>query len=603
MTGIPPTLPPVSVPAALPAVVTATPVAQVPPPIANLPPNSVIDATVVAALEQAQQAQQARSIVQLVTALGNVSVRLPFPIPANAALTLQLVGTGANLAFRVIAINGQPIQGGLPPGLAETPTTGATLATGTWTAGAATAATAATESRASALNSFLPPTSTKLDGAAATDEISAPSIGARAAGIPATVVFGSQPGWPTGTQLILRLLGVESPPTQTGVANAQPGEEHGGTATAPGDSETGSEFGQSGGGNLGKPAIETAGQPQYLVPGGSGAPESPETEAAPTGTGGQAGVQGPGTASASSPPTAGPTNAPTGQGALVVPDRLSGVVAPNSLAGKPLIQTPLGLIALETAPDLPPGARVLLETVGNPVPPQAAPAAAAPSTAAGQPATGWSSFTDAIAVLQKADPAVAQMLVQRLPDLSPQFMLNAAGWVAAAETGNMRAWLGDRATKALENAGRADLIERLEGDMGEMRASVTLPQGAGDWQVLTMPLFFEQRIERIRLTMRRQRGQDDDAGRSEEGLRFLVDVDMSRLGALQFDGLVKRNAKSFDLIVRSRQALPDEVRREIAIIFARALDNMGMIGAAVFKQAVAFVEPVSAHPAGTGVIT
>ncbi len=207
-----------------------------------------------------------------------------------------------------------------------------------------------------------------------------------------------------------------------------------------------------------------------------------------------------------------------------------------------------------------------MQTVGQPTLPP--PIAATPPGQTPAQATGWSSFGEAMAVLQKADPAVAQLLVQRLPDLGPQFAGNLMSWVAAAQTGDMRAWLGERAVKTLEKAGRADLIGKLEDDMSGMRAPVSLPQLGNDWQALTLPLFFGQRVERVRLTFRRAKGEEDGVkGIDDEGLRFLLDIDMSRLGALQLDGLVKRQAKQFDLIVRSRLELPETVRRDINGIF------------------------------------
>jgi hypothetical protein len=577
MTTIPPAPPPAATPTAPPpAVVTATPVSAVPAEIANLPPNATLDATVAAT--------QARAVVALVTELGDLAVRLPLPVQPNAQLTLQLTGSGANLQFRVIAINGQALQPGpgLTPSLGELtlpPLAGPFVAPGQ---GGALATVANSP----------PQTGTLARSSAAAGE-AFPSVPPNS-GIAATVVFGTQPGLPTGTQLILRLLNIDAPVAGGPEFGTSPAGTPIGASTIPGLSAANSLAGSIGRSGAG---IETAA-------GGISGLEADGSPAAPVGGSSSApGLSaGPGTPSAATPtaglPPAGALGAnPLGPFDPSAP--LRGVVAPNSLGGKPLIQTSAGLISLDAAPELQAGARVTFETVGNPIPPaatsSAAPAAAQANPA--QPATGWSAFGDAMAVLQKADAAAAQMLVQRLPDLGPQFAVNAMGWIAAAQTDDIRAWLGDRAVKALEKAGRADLIERLEGDMGEMRASVTLPRGAGDWQVLTLPLFLGQQIERVRLTLRRAHDDEEAEGRDEEGLRFLLDVDMSRLGPLQLDGLVKRRGKRFDLIVRSRFALPDEVQREIGAIFARALDKMGMAGAAVFKQAVAFVEPLPA-PAG-----
>lgn len=574
MTTIPPSLPPVPVSSGGQAVVTATPVSDVPPQIAALPSNATIDATVTATQAVAQatanaaaaaSASLARSnVVQLSTALGTVTVRLPMPVAPNTNLRLQMIGTGATAFLRVIAINGQALAGGNPaPAIGEPnplplPPLAGPLTGNTQAAGAAPL-------------QQLPQTGAQAaNGAAAGETIPTPSPGS---GLPATVVFGTDSAIPNGTQLTVRLLDIVPP----GAANPLP---------LPGAMPASPLFPPSATPLPGAPAVVA----QPALPGATplvpGTPPAaiPVPPGGPVGIGPAAPEQIPG-----APTLAAQTPATDDSAAPAVPSTLPGTVAPNSLGGKPLIQTPIGLLTLDAGPDLLPGSQLTLQTVGTPQPP---PAASVHPTQA-QAQTGWTSFGEAMAVLQKADPAAAQFLVQRLPDLGPQFVSNMITWVAAAQTGDVRAWLGKRTVDALEKAGRADLIAKLDDDMAGMRTPVNLPQLGDGWQSLTLPLFFGQRIERVRLTMRRAKeGEDGVAGGDEEGLRFLVDVDMSVLGAMQFDGLVKRQAKHFDLIVRSRLELPDRVQRDINGIFTRSLEGLGMTGGAVFKQTVAFIEPL-----------
>lgn len=590
MSAIPPTLPPAPVPAPAPTAATvATPVAAVPAAIASLPPNSTIEATVVAqtaqaaaqaqaAAAQATSAQtQVRAALQLMTALGNLTVRLPMAVPPDASLRLQVMGTGPNLQLRLLAVNGQPVAAGASSAVADLRGNALATVAGS-SAGAAPAGTALSGAAEQ-------PAAAGGDTALQFDVPPATPTG----GLNATIVFATDPALPNGTQLTVRLLDLEPPappgagdevaaqPEPSGAAAATNAEPAPAVPLAPGSSPAPGEPGVTDQDLAVANAADPGGTPSI----------APEARTAPEGA-----VAIPTVGSSPAPPTA--TPAPS-----AVPATLAGMVAPNSLGGRTLLQTPIGLLSLDAGPELAAGSRVLLETVGPPQPP----AAVAPSEAQalrGGPAPGWSAFSDAVAVLQKADPAAAAALVERLPDFGPQFVPNMVTWIAAASTGDMRSWLGDRTIKALEKAGRGDLIERLEGDMGEMRASVTLPQTSSAWQTVILPLFFGQQIERVRMTVRRTRGDDEDEGRDEEGTRFLVDVDMSRLGALQLDGLIKRRAKRFDLIVRSRRELPDQVQHDIGNIFARSLEGLGMTGGAVFKAAVAFVEPIPAYPTRAG---
>lgn len=577
MTTIPPSLPQVpATPVAAPAAVTATVVSQPPAQIANLLLNSVIEATVTAA--------PARGLVQIDTAAGPLTIRLPVTLPPNATLSLQLSSLPPNLQFRLLSINGMPT---LPTALAGTPDP--LLA-----ALAETPEFGATGAAAGAL-----PGSAQLSGAQPSGPATSPGAGAIAGGIPATVIYGGDPSLPPGTTLLLRIVDLQLPgasgPGPAGNVPRGPG------VPGPYPAQEGPPVGvdrlPAGDGEPVPPDPLVGTRPEAPLPGGpptpSGTPlgepasDSPMLGAAPSPE--QATTTQPG------PPTPTPVAGPAPQ--PPIPATLSGIVAPNSLGGAPLVQTPAGLLSLGGGLDLPPGTQLELAQIGPPTLPEPGMSPAHPEMPASASATPtWPAIADAVATLQKADPSLAQMLLQRLPDLGPQFVPAAVVWISAVQSGDVKALLGESTIKALEKAGRKDIAERIGADLGDMRSAVSLPSG-GDWQSLTLPLFLGQRVERIRLTVRRPPEDDEEAaGRDEEGLRFLVDLDMTRLGAMQIDGLVKRRAKRFDLIIRSRLALADEVRRDIGGIFNRALEGLGMTGSATFKQSAAFVEPIPVRP-------
>ena len=271
-------------------------------------------------------------------------------------------------------------------------------------------------------------------------------------------------------------------------------------------------------------------------------------------------------------------------------------MAANSQFGRPLVHTPIGLLSLNIA--LPAGTSVDLLTLGPvnlPQPPDSEGQADLPASPS---PTGWASLDEVLDTLRQADPPLAQALFHRLsptgaPDaarLAPALMTLAA----AAQSGDPAAWLGHAAIKSLLRLGKRDLVERLAEELGEMKGRVHLP-GAGQWLSLMLPLPLGHQIERIRLMIRRPpEDEAEAAARSEEGARFLLDVEMSRLGPLQLDGLVNRKSKRFDLILRSHEPLPEEMRRDIGTIFCRALEGLDMVGKASFQPAVTFIEPLPA---------
>ena len=80
-----------------------------------------------------------------------------------------------------------------------------------------------------------------------------------------------------------------------------------------------------------------------------------------------------------------------------------------------------------------------------------------------------------------------------------------------------------------------------------------------------------------------------DAVSSTDGTRFLVEVNFAVLGAFQLDGLVR--GKRFDLMIRSRRAMPPSERRALISIFEDALALSGNSGGLEFRTVDRF--PVS----------
>ncbi len=274
-----------------------------------------------------------------------------------------------------------------------------------------------------------------------------------------------------------------------------------------------------------------------------------------------------------------------------LPPSLTGIVAANTHAGLPLLQTSLGLLSLETAVDLPAGALVTLQPLDDPTLPMPDDGAgpAAPPPGAG--------FAEAIDVLRQAGSQAVLPNPAAMRDLTVRLAATLIGLTAAVDSANVRPWLGDRLVKTLAKTDRPDLVARMEKDLAGLKTPVRMPLD-GTWQCLILPLPLGQQIEPIRLVVRRPPGDEAEAeAREEEGTRFLIDVTLSRLGAIQIDGLLRRKTRRFDMILRSHAVLPGKIRHDIEAIFARSLEGLDMAGGASFQQTLTFIEPIPAAAA------
>jgi hypothetical protein len=264
---------------------------------------------------------------------------------------------------------------------------------------------------------------------------------------------------------------------------------------------------------------------------------------------------------------------------------LAATVAPGT-SGETVLDTPIGLLTLDRRLNLPLGTALGLQRLSfaAPDPPSEAPLAQRKS---------WPALDEALHVLDRAAPELAARLRS---DLTPHSGAQLAGTllflVTALSNGS---WPSSKATAALDAAGHRALHATLDGDVAELRQ---LSQSAnGDWRIFVLPLLDGGVVRPVRLYLRRRQPGRAPADQSS---RFVLDVDLNRLGAVQLDGLVRQ--QRFDLVLRSHRAIPAEMRQEITQVFHDASSAAGLSGDIIFTTASRFaVAPLEALRGHVGV--
>lgn len=280
---------------------------------------------------------------------------------------------------------------------------------------------------------------------------------------------------------------------------------------------------------------------------------------------------------------------------------LRGTVAGSTPQGQPILATKQGMLALNVAASLPQGATVTAALTDRA---QAATQAAA-TTSPGPPGPlgerDWPAMRQLMATLAAADPALAKSMQATMPQPNRKLTAALGFFLAAMRGGDAQGWLGDEASSALDKAGRRDLLERLEKDFGELRREAAEPL-PGDWRSYTIPLMDANGPKPIKLHVHPLKEDEESGGgeRAKPGSRFVIDLDLSRFGPMQLDGLVRPN--HFDLILRSHAALPPELRVELIQVFADSVRAVGYTGGLSFQSgARSWVKLTRAGKAGLGV--
>ncbi len=486
------------------------------------------------------QPGQARALVTVETAAGPVVLRdrADLALPAGTQLTLQVAGSADAVVLRLVAVNGRA----LGPGAVLLPGSPAPVA------GPATPA---------------PPA-----GGAVPPDAALP------AGLTATLLRPAVPPsgapLPPGTRLIVLIADV-APPT-AGEAAAPAPASLPPMAADPGSAAPPPEAGNP------TPATPSSSAPSSSASSGTTLPDMAAPEA----------------------PTPAAATASAGADQLV---SLPGMVTAHAPGNLALVDTPFGTLSLPAAEALPVGAAVRFELAASPLPPPTAPAAAGPPGLGGQ---GWPALADAIATLAQAEDTLAlQQLVRLMPQINPQLAATLSLFANALRDDDVGEIFDVVAEHGLEKAGRRDLAARLKDDLEALADESGRAVGGGDWRCFTMPLLDGAVVTPVHLYVR-QPPEDGEGGASAGSRRgrenrFLVQVDLSRLGRLQLDGLVQRESKRFDLIIRTATPLPEDMRRDILGLFAATGDVVGTKGSVTFQPGGRFVDLPPAAPAGTRV--
>ncbi|HEY0837266.1 MAG TPA: hypothetical protein VGE72_25360, partial [Azospirillum sp.] len=198
-------------------------------------------------------------------------------------------------------------------------------------------------------------------------------------------------------------------------------------------------------------------------------------------------------------------------------------------------------------------------------------------------ARDWPTLRQVMVALSGADRALAQSVLNTvLPQPNRKLGAALSFFLSAVRGGDARGWLGEEATSALEKAGRGDLLKRLEDEFRSMQRQAAEPL-PGDWRPFTVPMFDGQAIHPVRVHVHPLHGDEEGGadGERDVGSRFLIDVELSRLGPMQLDGLVRE--RRFDLILRSQGALPSELRAELTQVFTDSVGAVGYGGGITFQ--------------------
>lgn len=222
-------------------------------------------------------------------------------------------------------------------------------------------------------------------------------------------------------------------------------------------------------------------------------------------------------------------------------------------------QTPQGT-ALSSLSNLPPAWRAMLPLM--------------------QPSPFWPLMDDLFQTFLQTTPQAAQILGRVIPspgnpaNMGPAMML----FAAALKSGDLQAWMGDKKLEMLQKLGKGALITGLANETSALARIVDAP--GNEWRSFPIPMLWQNEISKVLFHVRKE-PSDDDKNPGDFGTRFLFDLDLTRMGSVQLDGLLRGNR--LDLIVRTKDAISHPMQEAMKKAYADALTGTDIYGELGFQ--------------------
>jgi hypothetical protein len=196
----------------------------------------------------------------------------------------------------------------------------------------------------------------------------------------------------------------------------------------------------------------------------------------------------------------------------------------------------------------------------------------------------WPAIQQLHNILLQISPQAASSLLRALPtptnatQIAPAAMM----FIAAVKSGDIAQFLGQNKAEMIQRAGRETILRALSQDTTTSSTRTVEAASSGEWRAVPLPMFWEGEIQQINLYTRREFQEDDKADSDNKGqTRFIFDLELSRMGAMQIDGYLKD--QRLDLIIRSQNTFSEPMQQTMRQAYSNALDQTLLNGELNFQ--------------------
>lgn len=274
-----------------------------------------------------------------------------------------------------------------------------------------------------------------------------------------------------------------------------------------------------------------------------------------------------------------------------VPSEIKGVFVQPKASEPPMIVSGAGVIALNEKISVPHLSTLTLKIVSL-TPPEIPVPDFSPAQ---ENASPWNVLNEAISALEQVDaPAVDALkaVLVQTGNKMPALMLNYLNAVNAGA--DVRAWLGDANVRALESLGKRGqaVLKQLEKEFSS--GAKKMSDGKSVWKGYDIPFMTGTAVEPVSLYLQQSSEALEERTKNKPApvtaVRFVLDLNLTKLGRVQLEGLSQRAKRSFNLNIRHAYPFDAAFEDRVRTLFTKTLDALNYTGVVALKRTDEFIE-------------
>ena len=199
----------------------------------------------------------------------------------------------------------------------------------------------------------------------------------------------------------------------------------------------------------------------------------------------------------------------------------------------------------------------------------------------------WPDFEETVTILaRQGGTGAVQNFTNMIPNPATPAKIPPAilFLFAAIGAGDAAGWMGEKTLNILRRDGAkgSDVLSRLTRDFSGL-SRILSDTATQDWKSMTLPLSWQNEIQKIHVHFRKQNGGEKDSNHPKGGsTRFIFDLHLDQMGNVQLDGLMRE--KRLDLILRTETPFSHVMQSTIRQKYLDVLETGNLSGDLAFQN-------------------